>query len=921
MKIKRQDNYRNKTELKELEGKNAFQAQLINEVGEAVIATDIAGSIIFWNKFAESLYGWKESEVLGRNIMEITPSEEMMEQAGEIMNKILNGESWSGQFIVKRRDGTKFYAQVSDSPIFNAKGEISGVLGISSDISERKRLEKILTYEKEVLELASKETSLDEILHVLIKNIQEISEKGVICSFLYLNKYKNFLLKGPAPDLPVNFTAAYDFVPVGNKGGSCGAAVFAKEEVFSPDISKDSKWKEIKGIALACGLRSCFSFPVFSSKEEVLGTFAAFYTEARNISDCDAELMRRGANIAAILIERSYNLKKIRNSEKQLKEVSSSIPGAVYQLNISTKGIVEFSFVSEGIRDLFDLVPEDIYKNVQSLYNRIFPEDIDRVNKAFEQSGKKLKPCLCEFRVVPGNNKFKWIRSHSIPTQKDNGDIIWNGTFIDVTDAHIASEAVSKSEEKYRSLVENAPDIIFQVNEAGVIKSINNTLPGYKKEKVIGTSIYEYLDESSRIIIKRGLKKSFKEGKSVFVETATNQEEKRWFSSRISPIWEKRKVVGATIISTDITEARVSQEETRKKKDELQNLLSNIPDIVARFDKQLKYIYVNKALEILTGIPVAEFIDKNYEEMGFEKSLSKFLFQKLETVFKTGKKLSFEFEFLTAKTKRFFHATLVPEKNSNEEVETVLNISRDITEIKVVENTLIQRNAELRKVNFELDRFVYSASHDLRAPLTSILGLLNLVKKEENLKEIHNYHNMIETSIIKLDEVVKEIIDYTRNARWEIVKEPVSLTNMIQDAINFFKYSMEANKIVFKTEINEDFPVFSDSKRIKIILNNLISNSIKYSDPEKKASLIRITVNSTESKIHINVDDNGIGIEKEYIGKIFQMFYRATTKSTGAGLGLFIVKETVTKLGGSIQVQSEFKEATSFMIELPNKSN
>ncbi len=135
--------FRDITESKKISEKAYFQARLLNAVGQAIIATDTNGNIIYWNHAAEQLYGWAEAEVLGRNIVDVTPAENSKEQAAKVMGKLMAGESWSGEFVAKRRDGTSFSAIGTETPITNDKGEIIGIIGSSTDISEQKWMQEI----------------------------------------------------------------------------------------------------------------------------------------------------------------------------------------------------------------------------------------------------------------------------------------------------------------------------------------------------------------------------------------------------------------------------------------------------------------------------------------------------------------------------------------------------------------------------------------------------------------------------------------------------------------------------------------------------------------------------------------------------------------------------------------------------------
>jgi signal transduction histidine kinase len=241
---------------------------------------------------------------------------------------------------------------------------------------------------------------------------------------------------------------------------------------------------------------------------------------------------------------------------------------------------------------------------------------------------------------------------------------------------------------------------------------------------------------------------------------------------------------------------------------------------------------------------------------------------------------------------------------------------------KKAEKALRKQNEELVKINKELDSFVYSVSHNLRAPLMSVLGLINLVqvenKKSDTETGLNSYFAMMQQSIHKLDDTLKEILDYSRNARSELNIEKVDFQRMVEDSFDRMKY-MEGSEIINKTiSVSGTADLFTDPYRLSVIINNLVSNSIKYRDVAKSPSIININAVITEAKLTIVFRDNGIGISEDYINKIFDMFFRATDRSEGAGLGLYIVKETVDKLHGDIKVESAMGDGTSFIIQIPN---
>src|SRR5918998_1377196 len=131
------------TERKRAEKQIRFQARLLDAVGQAIIATDLQGRIIYWNRAAEELYGWSKEEVMGRPIVEVTPSEEMLERAEEIMTELRAGRSWSGEFVVQRKDGSTFSAMVTDTPVYDEQGILVGIIGVSTDLTELKKTEEL----------------------------------------------------------------------------------------------------------------------------------------------------------------------------------------------------------------------------------------------------------------------------------------------------------------------------------------------------------------------------------------------------------------------------------------------------------------------------------------------------------------------------------------------------------------------------------------------------------------------------------------------------------------------------------------------------------------------------------------------------------------------------------------------------------
>jgi signal transduction histidine kinase len=231
------------------------------------------------------------------------------------------------------------------------------------------------------------------------------------------------------------------------------------------------------------------------------------------------------------------------------------------------------------------------------------------------------------------------------------------------------------------------------------------------------------------------------------------------------------------------------------------------------------------------------------------------------------------------------------------------------------ERNILSKNRELIKTNQELDRFVYSASHDLRAPLTSMAGLIHLAQRDP--AEAQNYLLLMHERLKVMDNYIKEIVEYSRNARTEVVLTEVPLKALVQEVVQTLKYSTDLNKVNIVIRIDDTLNAVTDKPRLQVILNNLIGNGFKYQDFSKTHPLLLISAAVENGRCVIKIEDNGIGIRQEHHHRLFGMFYRANDTVAGSGLGLYIAKEAAEKTNGIITFVSEYGKGSTFTVSLP----
>jgi signal transduction histidine kinase len=225
-------------------------------------------------------------------------------------------------------------------------------------------------------------------------------------------------------------------------------------------------------------------------------------------------------------------------------------------------------------------------------------------------------------------------------------------------------------------------------------------------------------------------------------------------------------------------------------------------------------------------------------------------------------------------------------------------------------------NNSLIKTNHELDNFIYIVSHDLRSPLLSTKGLIDLAKmKIDEREQVQKYLGLAGKSINNLDHIIHEILAYSRNARTEIREEEFELKDVVKEIFDGLRFSA-GPEFSFQEEYAGETKIYADKNRLSTVLRNIISNSVKYKKKEIGNPFVSLRFENNNLHCSFSITDNGEGIPLESQQRVFDMFYRGTSSATGTGLGLYICKEMLEKMNARYSISSKPGEGTSFSIEL-----
>ncbi len=468
--------------------------------------------------------------------------------------------------------------------------------------------------------------------------------------------------------------------------------------------------------------------------------------------------------------------------------------------------------------------------------------------------------------------------------------------------------------EDYKLFIESAKDGFLVVNR-GVISYINryfvNALE-VKKEDVIGKNFLDLVAEEQR----ESLKNIFEKEENIY-EIKFEKKDGSFFltESRLQKIDYNGEEVDLLIIR-DVTTRKKIEEIFRLQEERFHSVTENTPDIIARFDKEYRYVYINDAGAKEYGIPKKDFFWKTDKDLGIDGEMTEAFREAIDFVFEKKERKTFYSELLINGEKKYFYTILAPEFFKDGEINSVLSITRDITEIR-----------EIDQIKTE---FISITSHQLRSPLSVINWcIISLLKgsEENSEEEVREYLERIEESTRKLI----KITDVFLNTTMLDLEMFVFNVRELDVAVIAKEIIREFDQIITKKEINftvdlDNFPLFKfDSRVLRIVFRGLLSNAIDYTP--KGGNVDFVLKKNEEKEILFEVGDNGCGVLPEDQRKIFTKFYRSenarNVRAYGTGLDLYLIKSVLDKIGGSIEMQSpnkKFDKGSAFFVRIPTSN-
>jgi PAS domain S-box-containing protein len=626
----------------------------------------------------------------------------------------------------------------------------------------------------------------------------------------------------------------------------------------------------------------------------------------------------------------------LKGSEILLNDILAASPeaitttdlnGNIVNCNQATLDIHGFSSKEEliGKNALEFIAEKDRQRAVENLKKTIEQEVVRDIEYNFLTKDGREFPGELSASVIKG--------SSGNPTG-------FVGMTKDITERKKAEESLRKSEDRWRSLIENAPNVILIVDRDGKIQFINRTVIDASQEEMIGKSIYNYIDHKHHNEVRKTIEQVFQTGEGGGYEAsgAGSNGSTSWYKTNVGPIRHDGQIISVTLITTDITEIKKTEGALLASEEKFKGIFENVNDVITYVDKHGKILDANKRVEEVLGYKRDEIIGKNFTKLGFIdlKSLPKTLKLFVSTIRSGEVEKLIELKLKHKNGNDIFMEVGTRFIKKNGKVKSVVNIFRDITARKRMENELKRYSEHLAELVKERARQLEEAQehllrserlatigelatmvgHDLRNPLQSIENAAYYLNNElqllapslPNPQKTMEMLQAINNSVNYAAKILRELQDFSAT-RTPILKK-TNINNIVRDTL---QQTQTSNNVELQTEMGNLPEIEVDEDQIKRVFMNLAVNGIQAM--ENGGGTLTVSTKQTKGFVEISFKDTGTGISMENLQKLFNPLF--TTKARGMGMGLSICKKFVQGHGGSIEVETEEGKGSTFRVKLP----
>ena len=906
------------------------------------VMNPVSGKFTYISPSVERLRGYTPQEVMEQPLSAaLTP--ESLQKVTELMTfhmasliaQTRGTVSFTTEVDQPRKDGSVVHTEVTTTYLFNERGEVE-ILGVSRDISARKTMEEALRHNESLLAEAQR---LGHIGHFEWNS----DRSQLLCSD---ELYRIFEL--PRDQEVTRQTIAALILPE-----DCENLHHEESLAFSERRDAVCEYRILLSNGRKRWLRqhSKVTYDEQGKPARMMATCQDITEQKREEGYTRARL--RLANLSHQTSDLETLMRAVLDEAETLTESSIGFfhfvddDQSTIRLQTWSTNTLQAMCTAEGKGEHYPVVRAGVWADgIRQAKACIYNDYMGLASRRELPAGHAPVTRLISIPIQRNHRVVAALGVGNKPQDYDLRDVevvqrLAEEAF-DIVLRQRAEQAMRASEEKYRGLMKSLNNAVFIAGVEGRLVYLNDRAAeqmGGAPESLENRKISELFPEpvaSRQLAAIRQVIGSDQE--AVFEAQSAGKDGPRWYRFSVQPLHdEEGRVIHALVNITDIHDLKVTQEElielnrtleerVQQRSAEVQDLYDHAPTGYHSIDANGRLIRINQTSldwlgyhrhEVL-GRPLTDFLTPASAE-GFQKGFTDFRQRgwvkdvEMEFVRKDGSILPV-----------LLSATVIYDREGNYLMSRSTTV--DLTERKIIEDTLRMTNAEMERVMRMKDEFLASMSHELRTPLTGILGISESLQEQiygnfnaNQLKALKN----IENSGQHLLDLINDILDVAKleAGKIELHIEAFSLRHVCQSSMQLVKgMAQKKNQQVHFSMQPSEIMLQGDHRRIKQVLVNLLSNAVKYTHPGGSLGL-EIEGDLQEHKIQMTVWDTGIGIRPEDMNKLFQPFVQLDSslarQQTGSGLGLILVRELAELHGGSVQVESAPQMGSRFTVTLP----
>jgi PAS domain S-box-containing protein len=623
-------------------------------------------------------------------------------------------------------------------------------------------------------------------------------------------------------------------------------------------------------------------------------------------------------------------------SEEKFRAYVEMSPVAVFVVNSNGK----YEYINEAASKMLGYSIDELLR--MNLSQLLFKEDIPSGLKKFgelKQTGRSLSDIT--LKTKDGLPVSVILNSVKLP----DGKLL---AFCEnVTERKKTEAALSVSEAKFRSIVENSSDQIFMIDRAHKYLFVNKVLAevlGKSPEDIIGKSVFEVYPPETADQFSSNTQNVFATGKSMFVEEKMVVNDQDLFiSTGLNPVLDaERNVIAVTGIVRDVTERRKTEKALQESEERFRVIYEGANDGILVADvKTQRFVLANPQMCQIVGYPLEELLKMGVSDIHPKERLPIIIDQFKRVV--QGEKMAAQSIPLLRSDKQivdcevssgvldiwnqqclvgFFRDVTERKKAEKKLEDSHRALEKQLSEINLLQKELETANKLLGQSNVDLENYTYVVSHDLKAPLRAIRSFSTFIIEDfsEKLDDTgKDYFQRIVDASSRMDTLIENLLLLSRVGRKFMEVETVDLNQLLEEIVADLTPSIQKSngKIVF-----HNLPKVSIPRTwMKQIFMNLIDNGLKFN--KSKTPTVEVTCEETEPELLFKVSDNGIGVEEKYFDRLFNLFERLHTQEeySGTGAGLAICKKIIQQFGGRIWIESQVSKGSTFFFTLSKKKN